>query len=255
MLTSSLSAWQSSARVPELAGGRVHVWFAKLDHGGAVVSQLGGYLSADERVRAMQFQFERDRNRYIVARSILRQILATYVGDEPLKLSFTYGPFGKPALRGSFADTQLEFNVSHSAGWGMFAVAAGREIGVDLEWIRPLGDLAGLVESCFTAAENAAFAPVPEDEKLCAFFDGWTRKEAFLKATGKGMSFPLKAFSVSLAPGSGWRELTIHEERGLSPEWTLIAVAPPSPELSAALVVEGRECCLTTSQWPAATRT
>jgi 4'-phosphopantetheinyl transferase len=132
----------------------------------------------------------------------------------------------------------------------MFAFAGGREIGVDLECVRSFSDLSGLAESCFTTAENAALAAIPEDERLRAFFAGWTRKEAFLKATGKGLSLPLQAFSVSLAPGSGWRELTIHGERGVGPDWTLVSVAPPRPEFSAALVVEGREGCLTTSKWP-----
>jgi 4'-phosphopantetheinyl transferase len=250
MLTGSLSAWQISTRIPELAGGNVHVWFAELDRCDGVVRRLGGELSADEYLRAMRFQFERDRNRYVVARSILRQILATYVSDEPLNLSFKYGPFGKPALGGSFADSELRFNVSHSARWAMFAVAMGREVGVDLECIRPINDLPGLAASCFTAAENAALTSIPEHERQRAFFDGWTRKEAFLKATGKGLSFPLKVFTVSLAPGSGWRELTVHEERGVGPEWTLISVPPPCPEFSAALVVEGWPCRVTTSTWP-----
>lgn len=249
MLTPDLE-WKTSGVALALTRSSVHVWFAHLDHPDAAARQLWGDLSPDECLRAMRFQFERDRNRYVVARSILRQILAIYVAGEPLDLLFKYGPWGKPALGGSFAKTELRFNVSHSAAWAMFAVARKREIGVDLECVRPLSDMLGLAESCFTTVENAALARIPEHERRRAFFDGWTRKEAFLKAIGKGLSFPLKAFSVSVAPGSGWRELTIHEERGVGPEWTLMSVVPPGAELSAALVIEGRDACVTTSIWP-----
>ncbi len=219
----------------------VHAWFACLDHPPAVVQKLAENIRPDEYERAMRFRFQQDRNRYIAARALLREILAACFECAPRDVSFRYGQFGKPMLAGRFAESAIRFNVSHSAGHALVGVAHGREIGVDLELIRPLSDVRGLAQSCFSLAENAAWNDMPEKARLRGFFDGWTRKEAFVKATGNGLSFSLRSFTVSLAPGPGRRALMLPGRGETEPAWTLVSLAPRS-DYSAALVVEGQDC-------------
>lgn len=248
MLTDA-QEWKMSNRTPAMTQGSVHVWFARLDHPDAVMQRLAENISSDEYKRAMRFRFPQGRNRYMVARALLREVLAGYLGSEPRALSFQYGRYGKPTLAGTFAESEIRFNVSHSCGGALVGVAQGREIGVDLEFIRPLSDLRDLAESCFSIAEKAALEALPEHERLRGFFDGWTRKEAYLKATGKGLSFSLQSFEVSLAPGPGRRALMLPDGSKNEPALTLVSLAPRA-DYSAAVVVDGCDCHLTCAEWP-----
>ena len=175
----------------ELPFGIVNIWFVEIDRFGPFIQPLSEIISSDERERAERFHFERDRKRFVAARVFLRRILGTSLGVEPQRVSFQYGPFGKPALGGEFKDSSLRFNVSHSHRCAIYAVTHGREVGVDLEFIRPLDDLLNLADRNFSVAENNVLRSLPEQDRRNGFFDCWTRKEAFLKATGDGLSFPL----------------------------------------------------------------
>jgi 4'-phosphopantetheinyl transferase len=230
--------------------GDVHIWFAALDYGEAIVERLGGGICAEERQRAMRFRFKRDRQRFIVARAVLREILGLYLGVEPQELSFRYGQFGKPALAGGLDHSQVRFNVTHSGGSALYAVVKGREVGIDLELLQPLTDMWRMAQDCFSASENAFLEVQPEQKKLRAFFDGWTRKEAFLKATGYGLSLSPKVVEVSLLPGTGPRKLEVRGDLGERRKWTLVSLAPHS-SYSAALVVEGRDPHVMCGEWVA----
>ena len=233
--------WRTRSDAAALTRSSVHLWFAHLDHPDAVVDSFINNISSDEYKRATRFHFQRDRQRWIVARAILRQILAGYLECNPCDVSFSYGAFGKPALAGPFVNSKVRFNLAHSGSGALFAVTYGRKVGVDLELIRPLSDARSLAQECFSANENTAWMSLPEPGKLRAFFDCWTRKEAYLKATGKGLSLSLQAFDVSLEAGAGQRNLTLYDRNGDPPAWTLLSLAP-HPDYSAALVVEGRVC-------------
>jgi len=186
------------APVAEVIGDdEVHVWRIALDRGDG--DSLRARLSSDELARAARFHFERDRTRFLVARAALREILAHYLGASPAEIAFVYGDHGKPALAPPHGD--LRFNLSHSHGLALCAVTRGREVGVDVERIRELDDLEDLARSVFSARELAALHRLPEPGLLAGFFTGWTRKEAFIKALGEGLSHPLKRFDVSLEPG------------------------------------------------------
>jgi 4'-phosphopantetheinyl transferase len=234
---------------PELRAGSVHVWFARLDRPDVVVSQLFRTLSSDEQQRSARFQFARDRTRFILASAGLRGILALYLGGDPQRFSFRFGPFGKPALAGDCERSGLRFNMSHSGNGALYAVAPGREVGIDLEVVRPLPDMMSLAETCFSPLEMAAFRAMPERQRLHGFFAGWTRKEAFLKASGQGLSLSLKSFEVSLAPGIGPQPMTVHSTPQAGRAWTLISLPPPGPEYSAALVIEERDWQVTCFEW------
>jgi 4'-phosphopantetheinyl transferase len=170
---------------------------------------LAGLLSADERQRAGRFAFERDRRRYIVARARLRQLLGERLGAAPESLQFVYNPHGKPALARRPGQRDLRFNVSHCGEVAAYAFADGRDVGVDVEEVRELPDADDLAMRLFSRRERAAYMRLPVRERPQGFFNCWTRKEAFIKALGEGLSHPLEAFDVSLAPGKPARLLRV----------------------------------------------
>jgi 4'-phosphopantetheinyl transferase len=232
-----------------LSSDDVHVWRASLDQPAWRLERLAQMLSADERAKAERFYFERDRKRFIVSQGLLRTILSRYLTIEPNQLQFCYGRRGKPALAQMFGGGTLRFNMSHSHGLALYAIARDRKIGVDLERIRPILDAEQIAERFFSAQENAIFCVLPPSQKLKAFFNCWTRKEAYLKATGDGLARPLDQFNVSLAPGESARLLHVEGDPQEAARWSLQALTP-APGYVAALAVEGHGWRLACWQWP-----
>lgn len=228
--------WSASPREPVLSAEEVHVWRIELDRPGEVVRRFEGVLGPDEVRRADRFRTETLRVRYVIGRGSLRAILGLYLGAEPGRLSFRYGEHGKPAL--AEAGAGLSFNVSHSHGLALIAVALGRELGIDIERVRPMDNLERFVGRFFSARERAEFLTLPEDQWLDAFFRGWTCKEAYMKATGKGFALPLDRFDVSLSPEEPARLLAVSGHPGEPDRWTFLDL-DPGPGHRAALAVEG----------------
>jgi len=233
----------------DLAEDEIHVWRAELDLPADAVERLAGLLSPDERTRAARFLLARVRTRFVVGRGLLRTILARYAGCAPERLRFTYGARGKPALAGSDG-TGLSFNVSHSDGCALFAVARGREVGVDVERLRPMPRAERIAERFFSRPERTALREVPPERRVEAFFTCWTRKEAYIKARGDGLGHPLDQFAVSLVPGEAARLWAAGDgdEREVA-RWSLDAV-PPAPGYVAALAALGAGWRLTSREWP-----
>jgi len=179
-----------------LATDEVHVWRAWLEQPAAVVARLHGLLAADEADRAARFRFARDRDRYIVGRGLLRTLLGRYVQRPPADLRFGYGAFDKPALTISGP----QFNVSHSGAVALFAFAADIEIGIDVEIDDANFATERIAERFFSKAEVGVLRSLPIEVQPHAFLSCWTRKEAFIKARGDGLSLALDSFDVSLAP-------------------------------------------------------
>jgi 4'-phosphopantetheinyl transferase len=198
---------------------------------------LRDLLSLDEQERASRFHFDEHRNRFIVGRALLRMILGTCIGAEPASLEFEYGPQGKPSLAG---EERVSFNYSGSNDSAMYAVGVGSDLGVDLEHIRPLDDMTQIAERFFSAAEHRELLALPECDRAKAFFDCWTRKEAFVKAVGEGLSHPLDRFQVTLRPGQAAEFVSIDGQAGNETEWALHDVAPPSGDYAAALAVRNK---------------
>ncbi len=217
--------WPFSPPDLALPGGAVHVWRAELEQPGERVRQLAQTLSQDEQARAGRFYFERHRRRFIVARAVLRAILGRYLGLEPEQLEFRYGSRGKPYLAARFSQQALEFNLAHSRELALYAFTQGHEIGIDLEHLRSIADIEQISARFFSARENASLSAV-QDQRLRAFYNCWTRKEAFLKATGEGLTHPLDQFDVSLAPGKPARLLRVQGDPGEAAHWSLRALEP-----------------------------
>jgi len=219
----------------QLQPDEVHVWLADLDQPPA--DNLKSLLTEDEIVRAERFHFEKDRKHYIVARALLRKLLAAYLGTTAGELRFNYAEKGKPALAG-VENSLLNFNLAHSHGKAIYAFSLGRELGVDLEFIRE--DFGGeeIAERFFSRGEIATLKNVPPELTKEAFFHCWTRKEAYIKARGEGLSMPLDVFDVSLLPGEPAALLRNHKEPAEVTRWSMQSVPVPDGYV-AALVVEG----------------
>ncbi len=179
-----------------LTQGVLHLYRARLDSPPVAPADLAGLLSPAESERGARFHFERDRLRHQTSTGLLRHLLGTLLERDPAGLVFETGPHGKPALAGGPA-----FNVSHSGNWWFCGVALDGRVGVDVEVHRPLDDLAHLARTTFHADETARVLAGPTDEaRQAAFFRVWSRKEAFIKAVGKGLAYPLIGFIVSVEP-------------------------------------------------------
>jgi len=240
--------WSPEPKDLALADHEVHVWRAQLDRSGDQVHGLTDLLTADELDRASRFVFEIDRQRFIVARGALRSILGRYIPVSPGHLRFSYNPYGKPFLAPKFSSYLLNFNLSHSGSMALYALARRLEIGVDVERLRSDFAYEDIAKRFFSANEVAVLRTIPAERKLEAFYNCWTRKEAYIKAHGKGLSLPLDSFDVSFAPGDPPRVLITREEPQESSRWTLLDLQP-GPGYVGALAVKGTGCRFRYWEW------
>jgi 4'-phosphopantetheinyl transferase len=242
------SPWQSAPEPVILLPDEVHVWRADLDLGPAALLRLRETLSANERARAERFYSPLERARYIAGRGILRDLLARYLRIPAGDLSFCCNAHGKPALLPGSGVEDWRFNLSHSDRLALFAFAFRREVGVDLEYVRPSRADHCLAERFFSAQEVSVLRALPESAQTEAFFHCWTRKEAYIKARGGGLSIGLSSFAVSLAPDQ-LTNLSIACHDGPEPgRWSLRAL-PPGAGYVAALTAEGADWSLALWQW------
>ncbi len=218
----------------------IHVWRVSLDAHSVVVQRYRDSLSVDEVERADRFYFERDRTRFTLARGVLRVLLGHYLRLEPAHLRFRYNPYGKPELDMNQDPVPLRFNVSHSAGLALYAVVLGREVGVDIEEVRVGVAFTQIAARTFSPMESTAFRTLPARMQPTAFFNCWTRKEAYIKARGLGLSLPLDEFDVSLVPGEPAMLLRTPGEPEAVRKWSLQALAP-GPGFVGAVAAEGHD--------------
>lgn len=213
--------WSLAPQPLRLNANEVHVWSFRLDAPSMSLASFLSLLSQDEHERARRFHFDIHRNRFVVGRAMLRLLLSRYLQIPAQSLEFNYGHFGKPALAGTLNGTQLRFNLAHSDELALVAITRTGEIGVDLERVRPPTDMNELVARFFSSREARQFQKLPLEQKPIAFFNLWTRKEAWLKATGQGIGHLLNQVEVSFLPGERARLLTLPESLGSNSKWSL----------------------------------
>jgi len=236
----TFTAFSRPSRQLQLDFGEAHVWRASLDDAVHPKEAYENLLTDMERDKAARFLRKRDGDRYILSLGILKTLIMGYLGSGPDRLQFSYGPNGKPTLdAGSGADT-LCFNMAKSAGYAVFAFAQGREIGVDIEQVRKIPEMEHIVSLFFSEAEQVTFGALPPPKKERAFFDGWTRKEAFVKGLGVGLSMPLGKFGIMLNPGNPVCFVHLDKDLASLGEWTIWDVSV-LPGFSAALAVKGSQ--------------
>jgi 4'-phosphopantetheinyl transferase len=222
----STSAREAMIAAASFTNHEIEVVVTRLVAGSETVRASALVLSDAERQRASRFAFDRDRRRFIVARARLRQLLAVRLGVRPESVEFAYGAHGKPALARRFADSDLCFNVSHCDDVAAYALSCGRTVGIDVEALRVIGDADDIAARYFSRRENAMYCSLDPRDKLLGFFNCWTRKEAFLKALGHGLSMPLDHFDVSLAPGEPAKILRVGNTPGDDSCWSLDSFSP-----------------------------
>ena len=232
-----------------------HVWSVSLAVCDATLEALRAILSPDECARADRFVFERDRRAFTVSHGALRQVLARYARRDPAALCFGERRRGKPWLHDS--PDGLEFNLSHSGGHALVGVTRNAAIGVDVEAHRPMQDMYSLARHCFAADEVRELQALPLERHVQAFYNAWTRKEAYIKATGEGLACPLESFEVTMAPGEAARLRSINGSAVEAARWSMHAFSP-APGVTAAVVIGGRNftlqhgCCTDAGRMPVA---
>jgi 4'-phosphopantetheinyl transferase len=235
--------------VAPLGQDEVHVRIASLDYPQSEMKYFESILAEDEIDRANRFYFAKDRKRFVAGRGLLRVILSSYVGMSPGEIIFAYGSHGKPALKRQDGQAAIEFNLAHTHAMAIYAITQDRPVGVDIEFIQADFPIEEVAKNFFSSSELAALQALPRKLRVAAFFKCWTRKEAFIKALGDGLSRPLADFDVSLVPGEPAQLLNV----GWAPEETsrwCIKDIDAVPGFSAAMVFSGSQCRMHVSQWP-----
>jgi 4'-phosphopantetheinyl transferase len=222
-----------SIRDLALGVGEVHLWSVPLTGENSELLMLRGLLSPEERARADRFRFAKDHNAYTIARAMLRLLLARYTHDDPKEIEFSYAVNGKPSLA---SEKKVSFNLSHSGELALYAFTRDSELGVDIERFRAMSDMEQVAKHFFSKGEVNDLLSLAEEERQGAFFRCWTRKEAFVKAIGDGLSMPLDCFRVSLKAEQPAELLEAAPEH--LARWSLYDVTP-CEGYAAALVCEG----------------
>jgi 4'-phosphopantetheinyl transferase len=240
--------WRHPPPLIQLSPMEAHLWCASLDGSEEEVSGYFKHLSDQEKARAENFKFETDRRRFISGRGILRLILSNYLGALPAELMFRYSNTGKPSLGGGFEDLGIQFSLSHSHGIGLYALTMQHAIGVDLEKIRSGTDPQAIARRFFTPREFLDLQSLPISVQETAFHHAWTRKEAYLKATGEGITESLSKIEVSLTPDEPPRLHQVEGKPGEAAAWMLQALQPAHGYIGA-VAVRQRGARLACWQW------
>lgn len=218
----------------------LHVWSASLTGSPEELAHYSSLLSGDETIRAEKFYFERDRNRYILGRGILRTLLADYLKIDSSKIEFVYGSHGKPALEKIYQNKILQFNLAHSNDRGIYIFGWNRPLGIDIEHIRPLQDADDFAKRFFSQQESVWINSLPINQKWNAFYKLWTCKEAFLKANGSGLSVPLNEAEIFIKDDNSAKLVSIGGILDEATKWRL-EIFNPIENYQAAIAVEGHQ--------------
>lgn len=205
---------------------QVHIWRAGLDVDNGRLEKLKRFLVRDELARASRFHFPKDRDRFIAGRGMLRVLLGYYLEMRPDEIRLAYGPHGKPVLSNTPTHNSFNFNISHAGGMVLYAITRAGRIGIDLEQVHADFDWHEIADHFFSVGEQAMLRSLCERARHDTFFQYWTRKEAYSKATGEGLSLPLNRWQAVSDHATGW---TLH---------TFV----PKPGYAAAVAVEAEGC-------------
>ncbi len=237
-------AWSPHPDAIDLHPHQVDVWRAHLNLPDDSLKLLESTLSEDETERAARFHFPADRDRFIAAHGCLRDVLARYLHCEPNQLIFSINQYGKPALH----DHKLEFNLSHSGDFALAAVTSEREVGVDIERIRSDMELESIARRYFSQSEVSELLALTSEQRIPGFFNCWTRKEAYIKARGLGLSLPLESFDVSLTPNEPAIFQATRPDPQEAARWIMLSL-DVDPRYAAAVAVEGKDLEFRMWEW------
>jgi 4'-phosphopantetheinyl transferase len=240
--------WRPQRQADQLHQGEVHLWSVLLDTASEKLSYFRSTLSADEKERVHRFLKIEDRERYTITRGALRFLLGAYLAIEPREVEFAYDALGKPSLAGVGAQAALNFSVSHSGAQALLGFARGRRIGVDLERVSAEVDVLELAERYFSSNEFETLRSLTAEMQHEAFYCGWTRKEAYLKARGEGIFFGLERVEVSLVPGERAIIKKVSDDPNVSENWILEHLLS-APNYIGAVAAEGHDLTFRFFRW------
>ena len=232
-----------------LKPNEVHVWLLWHRDAPADTDRFISQLSVDEKERAARYLNDRAKYEYCLTRSSLRRLLARYHVANPSDFEFVYGEHGKPALVPNRVTDgpPLQFNVAHTRHLSAFAFSLDSEVGVDVEFQRNVNDSGRIVESKFAAEERVVYAAAPTSTQKEFFFRGWTRKEAFIKATGEGLCRSLESFAVSIDGDANLAKFLRIDDDAVS-HWSLGNLSL-GDEHSGAIAVRNGSAKIVTREW------
>ncbi len=240
------STWNKPLADLQLSEGTIDVWHTSLNRSDTDIENFRAMLSANEHKRADRFTFPGKRNEYIISRGLLRQVLGQLLGADPAGLTFSYSAKFKPYLPDTWNGHTVSFNVSHSHDKAIIAITLDRELGIDIEKIRTNVEFIKLATRFFSLTEVAALKEYSNADLPKAFFACWTRKEAFVKALGKGIWFGLSQFSVAVDPEEACPSLITHWDPEDAAKWSMVNIDTEA-DYQAALAVAGSgfevRCC------------
>jgi 4'-phosphopantetheinyl transferase len=234
-----LTNWSVSPDNMTLSKGKIDVWAVPLDSGKGYIAECNELLSKDEISRARRFHFEADQRRFTIARGCLRKLIGRYLKRDAHSIVFQTNEYGKPRLAGE-NDMPLCFNISHSGEMAVMAFTYSRELGVDIELIRENIDHQSLSERFFSEAEATILKSLADEDRLKCFYETWTRKEAFIKAVGKGLSIPLDQFDVSVGVGVSPALVDVRYDCANSSGWFMSEITL-NESFAGAIAVEGKD--------------
>jgi 4'-phosphopantetheinyl transferase len=231
--------WDKSPTELQLDNTFVDVWRSRIDLSDAKINEYLGILSDDELKRAEQFTFPNKKDEYVVTRGLLRRALSLVLKQDPASFSFSYSESKKPYLTTEVDSQSLAFNVSHSHGQALVAISLNRKLGIDIEKIRPEVEYEKLAARFFSKAEHKALMQCAQAERVAAFFATWTRKEAFVKAVGKGIAFGLSEFDVNVDASEPPRMLHTRWDANDVKNWHMASIESVNSHM-ATVVADGR---------------
>ena len=229
--------WLNPVRPVKLGEGEVHVWRACLDVTVEELQVRSKLLKEEERARGARYLRAEVGSRFVAGRGLLRRLLGMYLGTDAAEVEFTFNSFGKPALAAKHGAGDLRFNVSHSHDWALIAFTRGRELGVDIERVRPDFATREIAQRFFSPSEARRLIALPAATQTEAFFQCWTRKEGYIKARGEGLSRGLDSFEVAFGPGVDAAVLNASDDASPTARW-LVLDLQPAQGFAGALVVE-----------------
>ncbi len=236
----SSERWTVTDSTPQLGPEEIHVWQAMLNLESTCRQRLEPILAPAERRRAARYRFDRDRNWYVARRGLLRTLLGRYLEVPAEEVELRELDHGKPVLAGALAESDVHFNLSHSSGVALYAFTRGAEVGIDVERIDPRRADPNVAGRFFAPGEIRALRALTDGDWIRGFFECWTRKEAFVKAVGQGLSYPLDAFEVSVTPGAPARLLSLRDTAEPAAQWSMTALEV-TEDFCGAVVVKGPE--------------
>ncbi len=247
-MTSTKFSWPTKSHPPTLDRDKVHIWAMPLVVPADYLARLAATLSDDERARAERYRFDDPREKFIACRGQMRSILGCYVDESPERICFRYGGLGKPSLAAPWDEAGIEFNVSNSGDVGLLAVAVERVLGVDVERIRPISNLRGMIDRYFAPSEREVLRTYADPECQTAFYRGWTRKEAVMKATSRGLSISPENIVVTVAADEPTRVVAVNDIHSTHDRWWLHHLEPADGYI-AALASPGEPTVVENWRW------